>query len=207
MRKALLLAPLLGLSLIGPAFAEPSPALRADRDAAAPDRARAACAHDHFETFLASLASASPAAQRAFFGRRIDVKVQDRRGPGAPKPTARKVPGRSFTAFPLAMVNHHYVFARNGQPVADADGSPQFLSVTSERQTAILTDYPVSIVTVSWSKIRYTAPDPRRHEGEIAGEYGDSGRLIFAEGRKGCWELIDIHTTLQSDALRPAGVR
>ncbi|MFY7835687.1 MAG: hypothetical protein ACOVQ0_05340 [Novosphingobium sp.] len=169
--------------------------------------ARAACKNNDFDSFLVHLASAPPAAQRAFFGRTVKMTVVDRRKQNAKRESVRRISGHRFTAFPLVMVNHHFVYAQGGKPAADDGGVPQFVRVTHERQTATLTDYPVSIVNVSWEKIHYGTPIEGRHEGEIVGSYGDSGRLLFANGRNNCWELIDSYTTLQSDVVRPTSIK
>lgn len=176
--------------------------LHADVDPHAIDKARVACANDDFDTFLVHLARAPLAAKRPYFGRKIEEKVNAHASRRTPQLTVRQVPGRRFAGFPLAMVNHHYVFARNGRPVINADGSLQFLQVESERGTAILTDYPVRVVTVTWRKIAYAPPKNGAHEGAVAGAYGDDGRLVFAATDK-CWQLIDVYTDGKPAALRP----
>lgn len=184
-----------------------TPPLQADIAPQAVTDARKACKNNDFDSFLVHLASAPPVAQRAFGGRAVKMTVVDRRKPNAKRESVRRISGQRFTAFPLAMINHHFVYAQGGKPAADNDGTPQFVRVTHERQTATLTDYPVSIVNVSWEKIRYGTPVAGRHEGEIVGSYGTSGRLLFANGRNNCWELIDSYTTLQADTVRPASIK
>lgn len=181
--------------------------LRADITSNATINARAACKNNDFDSFLVNLASAPPSAQRKFFARTVEVVIADRRvgnaAAGEANTIAKKVANRSFAAFPIAMYNHHFVHAHEGKLSRDSDGAPEFLRVTHKRQTATLTDYPVNIVNVSWQKIRYGVA-AGRPEGEIVASYGASGRLIFANGRSNCWELINSYTTLQSDALRPS---
>lgn len=176
--------------------------LHAERNVRATAQARAACRSDDFDMFLIHLAKASPAEQRRFFAPRIKLTVQDTRHAGPERITVRHVAGVRFAGFPLAMMNHHFVHAQSGVPSRSVDGSPEFLEVTSERQTAILTDYPVAIVNVSWRKIRYAPPAPGQAEGTISGAYGDSGRMLFVRGPDDCWQLIDSFTTRASDALR-----
>jgi|GEM_PF-2848466 len=190
--------------LAGIALAAATPPLRADIEPQAITAAQAACKNSDFDSFLAHLASAPPAAQRAFFARKVTMTTVDRRKSDGKRPQVRHIAGQRFTAFPLAMVNRHLVYAQGGKPAADSDGTPQFVRVTHRHQTATLTDYPVDIVNVSWEKIRYGPPVDRRYEGEIIGSYGSSGRLLFANGRSNCWELIDSYTTLQTDTLRPS---
>ncbi len=184
-----------------------TPPIQADIVPQAASNARAACKNNDFDSFLAHLASAPPVAQRAFFGHKVKMTVVDRRKPNAKRESVRRISGQRFTAFPLAMVNHHFVYAQGGKPVADNEGAPQFVRVTHERQTATLTDYPVNVVNVSWEKIRYSAPVEGRYEGEIVGSYGTSGRLLFANGRDNCWELIDSYSTLQTDTVRPTSIK
>lgn len=198
-----LVAAIVVLALSGAAVARTVP-LRADRDSAAAAQARAACRRDDFDMFLIHLAQASPAEQRRFFAPRIKLTVQDARPPAPERTTVRHVAGARFAGFPLAMLNHHFVHAQQGMPSRAADGSPEFLEVKSERQTAILTDYPVAIVTVSWRKIRYAPPARGQAEGTILGAYGNSGRMLFASGPDDCWQLIDSFTTRAAGGGRPA---
>lgn len=184
-----------------------TPPLQADNAPQAVTDARAACKNNDFDSFLVHLASAPPVAQRAFFARTVKMTVADRRQPNDKSARPRKISGQHFAAFPLAMINHHFVYAHGGKPAANSDGTPQFVRVTYERQTATLTDYPVNIVNVSWEKIRYGTPVAGRHEGEIIGAYGNSGRLLFANGRNNCWELIDSYTTVQTDTVRPISIK
>lgn len=205
-------APLDGLRALTAFFAgvclmAATPPLQADIVPQAVTNARAACKNNDFDSFLAHLASAPPVAQREFFGRTVKMTVVDQRNPNAKRERVRKISGQRFTAFPLAMINHHFVYAEGGKPAADNDGTPQFVRVTHERQTATLTNYPVNIVNVSWEKIRYGAPVAGRYEGEIVGTYGNSGRLLFANGRNNCWELIDSYTTVQTDTVRPLSIK
>lgn len=192
-RRAVQGAVLAGLVLLSAAAAGAG-SLRPDRNRDAPALARAACHNDDFDGFLIALANASTTEQRQFMAKSIEVTEVNARPPNASGTRIRRVSRSSYGGFPLAMFNHHYVRAMSGRLARDDDGAPQFLQVASERQSATLSDYPAAIVTVSWRTIRYGVVAQQRGEGNIVAYSGDSGRLLFATGENGCWELFDAFT-------------
>ena len=194
-------AALTGLVPLASASAAARAATPASRAAAAP----AMCAAGDFDGFLIRMAT-SARFRRAHIARRLEVVTADARSGPRPSASSIRIAGARYADFPLAMVNHHYVRARAGRALHDRDGTPLFLAVTTERQTAILTDYPVHIVNVSWQHMRYGAAPRGQAEGPVLGHFGDDGRLIFAGSADGCWELINTMVTRRSAALRvPVG--